>query len=318
MAEEPRPVEAPNPGGPEPAAPAGAAPSAAGPAGGEPVREAPTRPLEAGAGVPGRGEREKPEQAAPPPAPAGEADVKIIEAPEAKPVSEMKPAFTPSEIKPILPDEKGVVVFDDASRVEWGEEERPGGAVVMKAGAPAKEGAAHPPAPAPGEGAAGRGGEAPPAERPGLPVHPPLPYEFHGTGRDIRRFIRNGTFMFLAGSLVYFLVAAYCLGVAFLNIFDRWAQTRAGDFGAAGLLALGLSAGAFSCMLLSRARLEEPLRRNDVAAVRRRLPVAVGAGLVFGLLLGGLLLHLARIKVDELPFPRADGPDGKAAAGEKA
>jgi len=313
MAEEAKPGEAPKPGEPGPAAPAGSAPSPAGPAG-EPVREASARPLEASAGVPDHGEREKPEQSAPSPALADEISVKIIEAPEAKPVSEMKPAFTPSEIKPVLPDEKGVVVFDDTAKIEWGEEKRPGEAAAPKEGAPAKEAAAAPVAAAPDERAVvGWGEEAPAEERPGLPVYPPLPRQFWGTARDIRMFIRNGTFMFFSGSLVYLIAAVYCLGVAFLNVFDAWAYTEAADFGAAGFLALGLSAGAFACMLLSRARLEEPLRRNDVSAVRRRLPVAVGAGIVFGLVLGGLLLHLARVKVDELPFPRAAGPESKAA-----
>jgi hypothetical protein len=155
--------------------------------------------------------------------------------------------------------------------------------------------------------------------RPGLPVFPPLPRQFWGTGKDIRMFVRNGTFMFFAGSLAYFLAAVYFLGVAFLNVFDEWAYQKAADFGAAGLLALLLSVGAFACMLLSRSKLEEPLRRNDVAAVRRRLPVAVGAGIVFGLVLGGLLLYLARIKVDELPFSATDGragePESRGAGG---
>ena len=279
-----------------------------------PVREASQRPLEATAGVPDHGERERPESGAPAavegaalepatadagrpaaePAPAG--PVKIIEAPEAKPVSEMQPALTPSEMKPVLPDEKGVVMFEEAARIDWGEQMKPGGA-------------------APEEGAGVSWGmpeaAAPTEERPGAPVYPPLPRPFWGTGNDIRRFIRNGTFMFFAGSVVYFLAAVYCLGVAFLNAFDPWAFQKAADFGVAGFLALGLSAGAFACMLMSRSLLEEPLRRNDVAAVRRRLPVAAGAGLVFGLVLGGFLLYLAHVKVGELPFPPTDGGAGE-------
>jgi hypothetical protein len=314
MADDPKQGEAPKPGEPGPAAPAGSAPSPAGQPAGEPVREAPARPLEASAGVPEHGEREKTEQSAPSPAPADEIAVKIIEAPEAKPVSEMKPAFTPSEIKPVLPDEKGVVVFDDTAKVEWGEEKKPGEAAAPKEGASANAGAATLAPAAPDERAVvGWGEEAPAVERPGLPVHPPLPRQFWGAGRDIWMFIRNGTFMFFCGSLVYFIAAMYCLGVAYLNVFDEWAHTKAADFGVAGFLALGLSAGAFACMLLSRSSLEEPLRRNDVAAVRRRLPAASAAGIVFGLVLGGLLLHLARLKVDELPFPAAAARVEKAA-----
>jgi hypothetical protein len=321
MADEPKQGGPPKPGEPGPAAAGAGPPEAPEPEAG-PVREASTRPLEATAGVPEHGEREKPEavaggkaeEVAPDAKPAtnAPAEVKIIEAPEAKPVTAMKPAILPSEVKPILPDEKGVVVFDDAARVEWGEEKAPGEA--PKKGAPPAEAAPVPPAPE--EGAVGWG-EAPPVEeRPGLPVYPPLPRQFLGAGRDIRRFIRNGTFMFFTGAVVYLLVALYCLGEAFLRVFDEWAYRQAGDFGVAGTLALFLSGGAFVCMLLSRSKLEEPLRRNDVAAVRRRLPVAVGAGIVFGLVLGGLLLHLARVKVDELPFPRPPAPEKKAAAEE--
>jgi hypothetical protein len=329
MADEPKQGGPPKPGEPGPAAAGAGPPKAPEPEPG-PVREASTRPLEATAGVPEHGERERPEAVAggtrrpfgsprlgehsspseaqeavadAKPAAPVPAEVKIIEAPEAKPVTAMKPAILPSEVKPILPDEKGVVVFDDAARVEWGEERAPGEA--PKKGAPPAEAAPVPPAPE--EGAVGWG-EAPPVEeRPGLPVYPPLPRQFLGTGRDIRRFIRNGTFMFFAGAVVYLLVALYCLGEAFLRVFDEWAYAQAGDFGVAGTLALLLSGGAFVGMLLSRSKLEEPLRRNDVAAVRRRLPVAVGAGIVVGLVLGGLLLHLARVKVDELPFHRSDG-----------
>ena len=112
------------------------------------------------------------------------------------------------------------------------------------------------------------------------------------------------------------MTAVYCLGVAFLNSFDWWAYQKAADFGVAGFLALGLSVGAFACVLLSRSKLVEPLRRNDVEAVRRRLLLATGAGLVFGLVLGGLLLYLARVKVGELPFPQAAARDEKAAAEE--
>ena len=240
--------------------------------------------------------------------------MKIIEAPEAKPVSEMAPAITPSEMKPVLPDEKGVVIFDDAAKVEWTEEKggpagarevagKPGEAAPSLAGAPAvswgePEAFAHP------------------GERPGLPVHPPLPRQFWGTGKDIRMFIRNGTFMFFAGAVVYFIVAVICLGAALLNIFDWWAYQKAADFAVAGSVASGLSIGAFACMLLSRSRLEEPLRQNDVEAVRRRLLLAFGAGLVFGLVLGGLLLYLARVKVGELPFPRPAPREGKAGVGE--
>jgi len=238
--------------------------------------------------------------------------VKIIEAPEAKPVSEMAPAITPSEMKPVLPDEKGVVIFDQTAKIEWGEEGKPGEAAPKEGEAgKAGEAAVALPAEGPGISWGEAEGGAPPEERPGLPVYPPLPRQFRGTGRDIRLFIRNGTFMFFAGAVVYFLTAVYCLGVAFLNVFDPWAYQRAADFGVAGFLALGLSAGAFSCMLLSRYRLEEPLRRNDVEAVRRRLPVAFGAGLVFGLVLGGLLLYLAHVKVGELPFPPRDGQAGE-------
>ena len=290
------------------------------------MREASTRPLEASAGVPEHGDRQRPEGA-----PAGEpsagpeweeagaaapmvkpaegatpAPVKIIEAPEAMPVSEMKPALTPSEVKPVLPDEKGVVVLEREAGVEWGAEEK----------APPKEGAAGMaagagPVPPIGAGPAGapEGAPAIAGEQPGLPVHPPLPQQFAGTGRDIRMFIQNGTFMFLAGSVVYFLVALDMLGLTLLSAPDGWDYQRAADSGVAGLLVLGLSAGAFACMLLSRYRLEEPLRRNDVGMVRRRLPVAAGAGLLFGLVLGGLLLYLAHVKVGELPFPARAGDD---------
>lgn len=315
MAQDEGPAE-----GAKPTSEAGPA-AASGPAGAGPAREASSRPLEASAGVPEHGERERWEESAPPPAggasapppaPAEEPAVKIIEAPEAKPVSEMQPALTPSEVKPVLPDEKGVVIFEETAKIDWGEGRMPGEAAPM-AGAPAG-----PPVPAPAAPAEGAGvgwglteAGAPAEERPGAPAHPPLPRPFWGTGVDIRRFIRNGTFMFFAGSAVYFVLAAYCLGVAFLNAFDGWAYRKAADFAIAGLLALCLSAGAFACLLLSRSRLEEPLRRNDVAAVRRRLPVAVGAGLVFGLVLGGLLLYLAHVKVGELPFSATDGRAGE-------
>lgn len=336
-----------------------------------PQREASRRPLEATAGVPDHGEREPPvglwpgpnERAAtdggaeeeavgaggvgerPAAEGAGEAGpegaappvagVKLIEAPVAKPVAEMAPALTPSEAKPVLPDEGGVVIIQESASVEWGEEEA---GVPVPAGKPATPTEARG-APAPEEAApapAARAGAAPvpaapvppgampaapapsaPAEEEavGLPRHPDLPRQFFGTGKDIRMFVRNGTFMFFLGSVVYFIAAAACLGLAFLDAFDRWARESAGAWAVAGFLALGLSAGALACMLLSRGRLEEPLRRNDLDALRRRLPVATGAGLIFGLVLGGVLLHLARVKVGELPFGRAAaGTD--AAAGE--
>lgn len=266
------------------------------------VREASSRPLEALSGVPEHGEREPPAGTAPkPPAAPAVEQVRIIEAPEATPVSEMAPSITPGQMTPVLPDEKGLVIFDDKAKVEWGEAEAAG----QTEGAAPKAGTA-PSAPAEGTGLSWA--EQPPAPlegRPGLPVYPPLPRQFRGTGRDIRRFIRNGTFMFFAGALVYFLTAVYCLGVAFLNAFDPWALQKAADFGVAGFLSLFLSIGAFACVLMSRAKLEEPLRRNDISAVRRRLPVAVAAGLIFGMALGGVLYYLAQVKVGELPFPRA-------------
>ncbi|MBM4248545.1 MAG: hypothetical protein FJ149_03770 [Euryarchaeota archaeon] len=303
-------------------------------------REASRRPLEATAGVPDHGEREPPAGLETGPGDAGSAgtdgkeplgegaakdggpdgaappapEVKIIEAPEAKPVSEMAPALTPSEAKPVLPDEGGVVIISESAGVEWGEEE------VAGPGAPPPEGKPAPPAgergaeapvpaapgpavPAPVEAGPAPAAPAAPAEAGGggLPRHPPLPSQFLGTGRDIRRFVRNGTFMFFLGWVVYFVVGALCLGMAFLDAFDDWAGESAGAWSVAGFLALGLSAGALVCMLLSRGRLEEPLRRNDVGALRRRLPVATGAGLIFGLVLGGVLLHLALVKVGELP-----------------
>jgi hypothetical protein len=279
-----------------------------------PAREASTRPLEASSGVPEHGEREpqagNPPQAA---APAAEPTVRIIEAPEATPVSEMTPALTPSEVKPVLPDEKGGIIFDETSKIDWGEAK--GGPADAKEGEAGKvEATPPPPAEAHDVSWGGLQASAPLEDRHGLPVYPPLPRQFFGTGKDIRMFIQNGTFMFFAGAIVYFLTAVYCLGVAFLNAFDPWAFQTAADFGVAGFLAFGLSVGAFACMLLSRSKLEEPLRRNDVDAVRRRLLLAVGAGLVFGLVLGGLLMYLARVKVGELPFPRPAAREDEAAA----
>jgi hypothetical protein len=115
-------------------------------------------------------------------------------------------------------------------------------------------------------------------------------------------FIRNGTFLFFAGAVVYFVLALYGLGVAALDAFNWWTAQRATDHFIGGLLALLLSGGSFICVLLSRQKLEEPLRRNDLGALHRRLAAGSAAGFLFGLVLGGLLLLLAYVKLEELPF----------------
>ena len=228
----------------------------------------------------------------------------IIEAPEARPVSELHTAFTPSEVRPVLPDEKGGVVIAEAARIEWMETETSQGAPGAPGPAAAHARAGTDAGVSWGEEAPARRAATVPEEEAGarLPLYPPLPPQFWGTMADIRMFIRNGTFLLFAGSVVYFVLALYGFGIAALDAFNWWTAQRATDALIGGLLALLLSGGSFICVLLSRQKLEEPLRRNDLGALHRRLVFGAAAGLVFGLVLGGLLFYLASVKVEDLPL----------------
>jgi len=300
-------------------------------------REASGRPLEASSGVPVSSEREAagdegttaeaggegPADSARPPA-QDESAVRIIEAPEARPVSQMTPALTPSELTPVLPDEKGTVVIAEAAKIDWMDAETAGEGPGKGPAGPGEAAPAAPPAPPPvswGERALSEPGlPAEPAPRePAGPVFPSLPSQFRGTMADIRMFVCNGTFLFFVGACVYFILAIYGLGVAAVSAFNWWTFEKAVEHAIGGLVALLLSFGSFVCMLVSRQKLEEPLYRNDLGALHRRILPAMIAGFLFGLVLGGIFFFLVNIKLEELPFvhpaPPAEVPEpagGKA------
>jgi hypothetical protein len=216
----------------------------------------------------------------------------------------MAPALTPSEVRPVLPDEKGGVVIAEPVRIDWIEAETQPGAPGLPQPAAARARAGMEAGVSWGEEEPARAAAMVPEEEAEerLPGFPPLPQQFRGTMADIRMFIRNGTFLFFAGAVVYFVVGLYGLGVAALDASNWWTAQRATDHLIGGLLALLLSGGSFICVLLSRQKLEGPLRRNDLGALHRRLATASAAGFLFGLVLGGLLLLLAYVKLEELPF----------------
>jgi hypothetical protein len=130
---------------------------------------------------------------------------------------------------------------------------------------------------------------------------PPLPPEFRGTMDDIRQFLGWGKILFLVGMIVY-LVAAL------MNFVEALGHVLRGDWPGSvvdnivwAIIDVILVAGAFLCYMLSRQKLMEPFEDNDYAVLHRRLPLAIIAGVVFGVVVGGVLYMLAYVKVDELP-----------------
>jgi hypothetical protein len=266
---------------------------------------------------------------APPAAPQPAMETKEIIAPEAVPVAEQAAAQVPHlpDKQQVLPGEGAIPLLPESMAIQWGDETPPAtpaarpfhfplpGAVAEEAGkqeAIAGEAVAPPSvrpagmAPAPPvqmpAAAPGIAWEAAPA-RPvsELPVFPSLPPQFRGTLADIGRFIGAGSCLFLLGGLVYFVLAVASFGTAVLDSQHTWTAGRAADDAVGGLLCLVLAAGSCLGFLLSRRKLRGAFRRNDFPALFRRLAPAAAAGLVFGMVLGGVFLFLAYLKVDELP-----------------
>ena len=114
-------------------------------------------------------------------------------------------------------------------------------------------------------------------------------------------FVRLGTLLFLFGAGVYFLAAVVSFASALGSAFLFWRLGRAIEAAVTGLLLLFLSAGSLFCWSLGRRKLVAAHRLGDHAALQRRLPAAILAGLVFGLVLGGFLLFLSYLRLEELP-----------------
>jgi len=226
---------------------------------------------------------------------------KEIVAPEALPAVERAAGPSPIESRkqPVMPEEGGVPLVTEPLSIQWAEEAIAEEAKEKGAGKDAgKEAPAAEKAPVPAEGKLE--GPAPPS-RPLWPYYEPLPAQFRGTLADIRRFIGAGELFLLAGGAGFFLLALARFGAAVADSRHPWSAPVAASDVLWGLLALVLSTGSLICLLLSRRKLRGPYARNDFRMLHRRLVPACAAGLVLGLLFGGVFYFLAYVKVDELP-----------------
>lgn len=291
-----------------------------------------------------------PEKADEPPAPAQEArptpQMKEIVAPEAQPVAEQAAAQVPHlpSTKQVISGEGDTLLRPESMAIQWGEEAPQAGPDgkpihIPLAGAQGEEaaqkeavtwGEAAPPSAQPAGSVPAPPGPAPTAvaepstkaqaaPAPKLPVYPPLPPQFRGTLADISRFIRVGTFMFLPGGIVYLIFAVVSLGSAIPDSAHSWSSGRVGDDLIGGFLALLLAGASFLGFLLARRKLRGAFRRNDLKALYRRSMPAAVLGLIFGLVIGGVFLFLACVKVDELPgVHEKPAPVSDECAGQKA
>ncbi|MGQ9582761.1 MAG: hypothetical protein ACUVV6_04510 [Thermoplasmatota archaeon] len=114
-------------------------------------------------------------------------------------------------------------------------------------------------------------------------------------------FVSWGTRLFLLGAALYFLLSLFSFASALGSAFLLWRMGRAAEAAVSGLVLLLLSGAALYCFLLGREKLVGASRAGDYVALRRRLLPAVLAGLLFGLALGGILLLIGYIRVEELP-----------------
>jgi len=291
-----------------------------------------------------------PEKADKPAAPAQEArptpQMKEIVAPEAQPVAEQAAAQVPHlpSTKQVISDEGDTLLRPESMAIQWGEEAPRAGPDgkpihIPLAGAQGEQAAqkeavtwceAAPPSAQPAGSVPAPPGPAPTAvaepstkaqaaPAPKLPVYPPLSPQFRGTLADIRRFIRVGTFMFLPGGFVYLIFAIVSLASAIPDSAHSWSFGRVGDDLIGGLMGLVLAGASFLSFVLGRRKLRGAFRRNDFGALYRRSMPAAMAGLLFGLVIGGVFLFMVYVKVDELPgVHQRPAPELDKGAGQKA